>query len=393
MSATLELADLAIMPISDARTIPSRWYTDPEIYRLEEELIFCRTWQWVGRVDQAASPGTYFTCEVAGEPVVVVRGADGVLRAFSNVCRHRGGPVAQGSGVLNRFRCAYHGWTYGLDGSLLGAPHFKGVEGFSKEENCLPQIQVATWGPLVLVNLDPKARPLSESLGDIPEYFKRYRLDNLTFSRQFQLEGAFNWKVYQENGRECYHCPSVHPSFRTAYEVEDAVVETFGLSSFMFVAERCTPPPSNADMESVLPPARNIREFRHRSPARRGLEGRERDGIYFVYMFPNLVLTLAPDHASASRTIAIGVDRTILVRDFFWEPTEGSDAELFNESNLAFRMQTIKEDIAICEAVQKGLRARHYVAGRYSPKELGVYHFHTLLRQFLSQDLHGSGAW
>ncbi len=141
-----------------ASTLPSEWYTDPSILEQEKAKVFSRAWNLVGRIDQVAEPGDYFTATIADEPVIVARGADEKLRAFSNVCRHRAGPVASGEGKRKVFQCGYHGWTYTLDGRLLGTPEFDGVECFSKEENCLPEFAVDTWGALVFVNLGTKLR-------------------------------------------------------------------------------------------------------------------------------------------------------------------------------------------------------------------------------------------
>jgi phosphoglycerate dehydrogenase-like enzyme/phenylpropionate dioxygenase-like ring-hydroxylating dioxygenase large terminal subunit len=353
MPVRLESADLAIEPIEQAHTIPASWYLDPEVLALERATIFSRTWQWVGRVDQVATPGSYFTCDVVGEPIVVVRGGDNVLRAFSNVCRHRAGPVARGSGAVDRFRCAYHGWVYGLDGALLGTPYVREVPGFVKEENCLPRIPVTTWGPLVLVNLDPQARPLSESLGDLAERLARYRLADLAFYREVVFEVGCNWKVYAENSRECVHCPSVHPSFRYAYEVENARLETFDRCSTMFVSERGAPLAGEAELATVVPAARNL--FGSRRRIRHGLSEVEQTSIGFAYIFPNLIWTLAPDHVSVSRSIPTAPDRMVFVRNFFLEAGEAPDTDSWNESNFKFRIQTTQEDVAICEAVQKGL--------------------------------------
>src|SRR5256885_15023342 len=151
-----------------AATLPSNWYTDPEILEREKEKIFSRTWQLVGRADQVAAAGEYFTAKIGDEPIIVVRGNDGTLRSFSNVCRHRAGPVASGEGKRKLFQCGYHGWTYSLDGRLTAMPEFEGVECFSKEANCLPQFKVAIWGPLVFVNLDPDCAPLEDYLEDLP---------------------------------------------------------------------------------------------------------------------------------------------------------------------------------------------------------------------------------
>lgn len=390
MPIPLDPIDLAIQPMSRATVIPPSWYLDPAMFELEYELIFRRTWQWVGRADQVAVPGAYFTCEVAGEPIVVVRGEDGKLRAFSNVCLHRAGPVAQGEGTLKHFQCAYHRWTYGLDGSLRGTPHFNRAEAFAKEKSCLPRVHVDTWDPFVFVNLDPESRPLSETLGNLPERFSSYRLGDLSFHRQIVLESACNWKVHAENARECYHCLSVHPSSSAAYDVENATVETFDLCSFMFFDQRSSTTSPRTGVEILVPLARDIAEFRRRSPARIGLEGKEKTGSYFIYVFPNFMVMPAPDHMSAVRIIPNRVDRITLVRDFFFDPAAGPEAVARIEDNIHFRMQTIREDSAICEVVQKGLRSRYRKPGRYSSQEVAVYHFHSVLRRFLGQNLTGA---
>ena len=143
-----------------AETLPARWYVEPGLLELEKAKVFARTWQLVGHAAAVAGPGHYFTATVADEPIIVVRGQDEKLRALSNVCRHRAGPVAAGAGQCKAFRCGYHGWGYALDGRLLGMPEFDGVECFSKEANGLPEFRVETWGALVFVNLDPHAAPL-----------------------------------------------------------------------------------------------------------------------------------------------------------------------------------------------------------------------------------------
>jgi phenylpropionate dioxygenase-like ring-hydroxylating dioxygenase large terminal subunit len=178
----------------------------------------------------------------------------------------------------------------------------------------------------------------------------------------------------------------VHPSFRYAYEVESARLETFDRCSTMFVSERSAPPAAEAEqLTVVVPAAQNM--FGSRRRIRRGLGEGEQTSIGFGYIFPNLIWTLAPDHTSASRSIPLGVDRMLFVRDFFLEAGEEPDAEAWNESNFTFRIQTTKEDVGICEAVQKGLGSRHYQRARYSPKEEAVYHLHTVLRRYLSSGL------
>ena len=371
--------------VVDQFTLPISWYVDPRMLELEQELIFGRTWIWVGRVDQVATPGAYFTSEIADEPIVVVRGTDGILRAFSNVCRHRAGPVAQGNGILKRFQCAYHGWTYGLDGSLLGTPYFKGVEGFVREANCLPQFQVATWGPLVFVNLDPHAPSLEDTLGDLPKRFSRYQLEDLAFHSRLVLEAACNWKLQADNSRECYHCATVHPSFRIAYRLEDVREETSNLWSLMYVPERCDVSAQDTDLEIPNTNTKIVDFYRQSHGGE--LTDEEKNGNYYVFMFPELVLGFQPDHVWARRLIPRGVDRVTIVRDYFIEKSLGPVAKAAFEKNAEFRLQVIKEDLAILEEVQRNLHTRYFGRGPYSSKEQCVQHFHSLLRRFLDPKL------
>jgi phenylpropionate dioxygenase-like ring-hydroxylating dioxygenase large terminal subunit len=169
--------------VAGDRTIPFDWYSDPSVLRLERDRIFRRTWQYAGRADQVAEPGAYFTCDLGGIPIVVVRGEDGTLRGFHNVCRHRGSLVCEGEGKRASLQCPYHAWTYALDGTLRAAPRSDLVPGFDKDELGLRPAAVGSWGPFVFVNPDPDAVPLGDWLGDLPALVDAsgVELDSLSF--------------------------------------------------------------------------------------------------------------------------------------------------------------------------------------------------------------------
>src|SRR5580658_1680642 len=154
--------------IARAWTLPSRLYTDDATFGAEKERIFGRSWQVVGHRAQVGNAGDYFTTELVGEPLLIVRGNDGKVRGFYNVCRHRAGPPAEGCGSRKLFRCSYHGWTYGLDGSLISATEIEGVENFRFEDFALMPVKIEEWFNLLFVSLDPEARPLLASLGELP---------------------------------------------------------------------------------------------------------------------------------------------------------------------------------------------------------------------------------
>src|SRR5437870_4956105 len=193
-----------------ASTIPSSYYVDAGMLAAENRNVFARTWQLVGHGEKVREVGSFFTTIVADEPLLIVRGSDGELRALSNVCRHRAGPVAAGEGKRPVLQCGYHGWTYALDGRLLTTPEFDGVECFDRGAVSLPRFRVEQWNELLFVNLDPAAPPLRDFLGDL---YGRTLCAPTGFSLAARKEWFVdcNWKVYVDNYLEGYHIPIVHP--------------------------------------------------------------------------------------------------------------------------------------------------------------------------------------
>jgi choline monooxygenase len=210
--------------IASASTIPSRLYTDAVYLELEQERIFGRTWQLVGRAEQVAESGQFFTVDVAGEGIVILRDGE-TLRGFHNVCLHRAGMVAVGCGKRKTLQCHYHGWTYNLQGGLIRAPEMEGVERFSMEEMHLKPVQVAQWGPLVFANLDLKAPPLAEFLEDIPDRARHFRIDEMRYVMRREYVLSCNWKVYIDNYLEGYHIPVVHPGLHKEIAYDQYQVE------------------------------------------------------------------------------------------------------------------------------------------------------------------------
>ncbi len=201
--------------IDAGRTLPSSWYRDDAVFELEQRLIFRRAWCYVGAAGGVASAGDYFTCEVGGVPVVVVRGKDGVVRGFVNICRHRHHPVAMGAGNRSTLQCMYHGWTYKLDGSFNAAPRSKADPNFDGSTLCLRAVRVQTLGDMLFVNPDLETISLEKALGAVPERARErgFPLDSATFQARRALEFKANWKIVYDNNAECYHCPTCHPSW------------------------------------------------------------------------------------------------------------------------------------------------------------------------------------
>ncbi|MEO1646781.1 MAG: aromatic ring-hydroxylating dioxygenase subunit alpha, partial [Chloroflexota bacterium] len=184
-----------------AQTMPAHWYTDPRYLEHEKEKIFWKTWQPVGRVEDVLRVGDFFTCEVVGQPLVVVRGKDEKLRAFYNVCPHRAAVVAHGRGNRKSMQCKYHGWTYDLEGKLMRAPEFEGVKNWNPAEVCLTSVKVETWGPWVFVNLDPATQPMATVYGTIHDEIKTtgFNIDQMKLVERRDYLIDCNWKVYVDN--------------------------------------------------------------------------------------------------------------------------------------------------------------------------------------------------
>src|SRR4051812_48525670 len=198
-------------PLANARTIPNTWYTSPVVAAAERNAVFGASWQMVGRSAQVAEKGAYLTANVAGEPILVVRGDDGVLRAFFNVCRHRAAPLlTEPCGRTTKLRCRYHGWTYDLTGRLRGTPEFDGVNGFRREDNGLAALTVAVCGGLVWVRPDAEAESLRQTLGPLRE--RLAVLETLRWAGRRTYDLACNWKVFVDNYLDGgYHINTVHP--------------------------------------------------------------------------------------------------------------------------------------------------------------------------------------
>jgi choline monooxygenase len=347
--------------LARASTIPARWYTDPEMLEAESARVFGRTWQAAGHASEVAEPGSYLACEIAGEPVLVTRAKDGMLRAFSNVCRHRGSLLASGTGLGSVIRCPYHAWSYSLEGRLIGQPEFEGVENWDRSSVCLPEFRVETWGPFLFVNLDRAAPPLAEVMGSIPEEVAAIGcgLERLKFSCRRDYVIECNWKVYIDNYLEGYHLPAAHPSLFRELDYSQYRVETFRYYS------------------SQIAP---IRARSEGAESRRYDFGDSTNRALYYWMFPNFMLNVYPDNLSSNLIVPLGTERTLTV--FEWFAYAGEVAQ----ATIDFSDEIQREDIAICESVQRGLRSRHYSQGRFSVKrENGVHHFHGLLAEFLCE--------
>ncbi len=355
----------ATAPLERAWTIPGSWYTDPRIAALERRTVWGRTWQLVGRSAQVAEPGQYVTAEVAGEPIVVVRGADQMLRAFFNVCRHHAAAVMTAPcGKADRLRCPYHGWTYDLAGKLRGVPELDGVLDFDKEQMGLVPLAVAQWEHFVFVHLDPDPISLGSYLGELVGQISPLALGTLQFCERREYTLACNWKVFVDNYLDGgYHVPHLHKGLSSILDYTDYTIESF--ERFCLQSSPITSDRGEAMTASV----------------------RKGRALYY-WMYPNLMLNWYEGYLDTNLVIPLGIDRTKVVFDFYFDDV-GPDQAARNRQSMDVSERIQDEDHAICESVQRGLGSRAYRAGRLSVRrEAGENLFHKLL----ARDLRGGLA-
>jgi choline monooxygenase len=349
-------------PLEDAYTIPAAWYLDERIENLERDQVFGRNWIAIGRVDQAAEPGQFFTAELAGEPLVVVRGTDGELRAFYNVCRHHAAAVANVPyGTVQHLRCPYHGWTYGLDGTLKGAPEFAGVCNFDRAKNGLVPIRVATWEQFVFVSLHEEAPSLDAFLGDLPARVAPLSLGNVHFFERKTYTLACNWKVYVDNYLDGgYHVPHLHKGLNSVLDYKEYTIENsehYSLQSSPMVSSQ---------------------EHASFAATRTG------DRAYYYWLYPNFMINVYEGVMDTNLVLPLAPNKCLVQFDFYFADV-GESQKGYNAESVAVSERVQDEDVDICQSVQRGLRSRAYGAGRLSVRrEAGEHLFHRLLANDLA---------
>lgn len=354
-----ELLDLydAEAPLESASTIPAAWYLDERIAELERERVLARNWIAVGRTDQASAPGQFFTAELAGEPLVIIRGSDGELRAFFNVCRHHAAAVVTvPGGTVQHLRCPYHGWTYGLDGTLKGAPEFTGVCNFDRSANGLVPVRVATWEQFVFVTLNENAPALGDFLDGLPDRIAPLGLGKNHFFERRTYTLRCNWKVYVDNYLDGgYHVPHLHKGLNSVLDYKEYTIENgphYCLQS--------SPMVSNDEHASF-------------AATRTG------DRAWYYWIYPNFMINIYQGVMDTNLVLPIAPDACLVQFDFFFADVSENQCA-YNSESIAVSDRVQDEDVLICESVQRGLRSRAYGAGRLSVRrEAGEHLFHRLL--------------
>jgi phenylpropionate dioxygenase-like ring-hydroxylating dioxygenase large terminal subunit len=344
------------------KTLPYRWYSDPEILRREQERIFRSAWQYAGHLGELPGLGTYTTARAGRTPVVLTRARDGELRAFLNVCRHRGFPVAAGSGRRETIQCPYHAWTYGLDGSLRSAPRSEEIADFPTNELGLCRIAVDTWGPFLFVNTRRDPEPLSEALGSMPAQIAELGLvvDELVFYTRWEAEIEANWKVVCENFLECYHCQVAHPQLAAML---DTSADAYALST-------------DGRLSSQRGPTREG------GGTRMHLDG-ELPRSQFHFLWPNLGVNIFPGkpNISIGPMVPLTPDRTYRFLDYFFGPDVD---QAWIDELMAFDDQVGIEDRALVEGVHRGMAGGGVEHGYLMDRsEQLIGHFQQLTRAAL----------
>ena len=356
-------------PLDQASTIPASWYTDERLYQLELQTVFSGSWQLVCHLDHVSEAGKYVTSEIAGEPIVVVRGSDNLLRGFFNVCRHHAAAVmTEPEGKANQLRCPYHGWTYSLEGELKGTPDFAGVCDFDRAANGLVPVETAVWEKWVFVRVgaDGAQQPsLNDFLGeDLIGQILPLKLGNLHWMERRHYAFDCNWKVFVDNYLDGgYHVPHLHKGLDSVLDYSKYMIENgehYCLQWSPLISEG-----AEAQTGAV----------------------RKGDRALYYWIHPNFMINWYQGAMDTNLVIPRGVDKTEVIFDFYFPDVSESSLER-NQASIEVGQRIQDEDVAICKSVQRGLSSRAYGAGRLSVRrEAGEHLFHCLLHADLKYGL------
>ncbi len=341
-----------------AMTLPGRYYTDGKIFRQELDIFFRKKWFCAGRSEQVAKAGDYFLCEVAGESIIVTRDGSGELRGHYNVCRHRGTRMCRESegAFAGRIQCPYHGWTYGLDGKLQGAPHME-REAFRREDYPLRAVSLDEWDGHIFLNLADEAEPLAMQLAELPEKFAPWKMGELRRYKRIVYDVKANWKLIIINYNECMHCPILHPMLSRITDYlsgeNDRPQPTYIGGSMEFRGGARTMSTDGAIHREFLP----------------GLTEAQRKETFYYTVYPNLFLSLHPDYMMTHTLWPMATDATRVICEWHFHPEEMRKPGFQAEDAVSFWDTTNREDWGISELSQLGISSRAYVPGPYSERE------------------------
>jgi phenylpropionate dioxygenase-like ring-hydroxylating dioxygenase large terminal subunit len=359
-----------VMP-EGARTLPARYYTDPALFKAELDGLFGRMWFHAGRSEEAARAGQYFIRELNGHNIVVTRNTSGRVRAFHNICRHRGTRMCtEAAGQLSgSIQCPYHAWTYDLDGRLIGAPHMDEVPHFHKTDYPLMGVHADEWDGHIFLNLGEGPDALGAQLGALVERFRDWRMQDLRLGRRIVYDVKANWKLIVLNYNECLHCPNLHPALNKLHHYLDAenVAPTAcycgGVMGFRDGVE--TMSLDGKRRRDVLP----------------GLDERQRQEVVYYAIYPNFLLSLHPDYVMTHTLWPRAHDRSEIICEWHFHPSELAKSDPQIDDAVEFWDITNREDWWIAEQSQLGISSRVYAPGPYSEREELLWSFDEIVRR------------
>jgi choline monooxygenase len=365
-------------PATMGRALEPRLYTDPALMAAEQELIFERTWQLAGHVSSLPRTGSYLTAQAGTQPVLVVRDESGRLRAYRNVCRHRASRLLSGAGQCQAaIRCRYHGWTYRLDGSLIGVPEGLGFgDRLDKRSLGLLPVRVEELCGLVFVNLDSDAAPLAKLVGDLPERLAPYRIETLqSFAPGGGTQPA-NWKVIADNYLEGYHIPIAHPGLMRMLDYKHYDVEVH--ENYVWFDAPLRAKASSNRLERLY--AKLVRPMP-------GLPAQDRRMWRYAYIYPNTTIDLYPDQVGTWQLTPDGVGSTRDVSNSYRPAGADPRTRLVQWANQRLNTLVLDEDVDLVDNVQQGAMTRGYTCGPLGPREAGVAWFADRIRGDLAPAL------
>lgn len=358
------------------QTLPASSYYDPDVYALERERIFFRSWFYVAREEQIAATARWITVDVAGESILLVRGRDDVLRAFYNVCRHRGTRLCEGSEgrAVSAIRCPYHAWGYTDTGALVSTPNVEEGE-LDRDRLGLRPVRVESWLGFVFVNLDGGAPGLRESLAaqyDTPLLYERFALDRLRVGQRTSADVAANWKIVIGNYNECLHCPVVHPQLVRripAYRTGSLYQGDAPAGAVRLAAGESTLAGSSRSRFAPIP----------------GMTEAD-DGLYFgSTVLPNMFVDITSREAVITRILPTGPTSCRLESEYLFLPEDLARPDFDASEFVAFNETVNQQDIEVCEALQRGVRSRGFDHGVYPSKDDYVAAFERAYRELMQE--------
>jgi choline monooxygenase len=349
-------------PPAAPRALPARLYRAPEVVELERRRIFERNWQLAAHVSSLPQPGSYTTAAVGDQPVLVLRDHDGTLRAFRNVCRHRGSRLLAGAGECGKaIRCRYHGWTYRLDGELIGVPEARSIPGLDKSTLGLFPVRVETLAGLVFVNLDPHARSLAEQVGGLAERLAPWGIEGLVPHRPLDGSQPANWKIVADNYLEGYHVPIAHPGLMRLYDYKRYTAELN--DGYVWFEAPLRDKPSGNLME---------RAYQRLVSPMPGLTEEDRRVWRYVYIYPNTAIDLYPDQVWVWKLDSDGPARTRDTAMLYRHPNASARTRLAQFFNRKVNELVGHEDVDLVANVQAGIATRDWQPGPLSGREAAV---------------------